>query len=268
MQRIIQNSIVKRLILSLLFLVPFAAAAQQTANELESVVGGRVSVGADWKIAKGLHLGAETELRTADSFSGIRRVQAGVSLSYKISPWLKASAGYLLIENSKDGEWVPRHRVYADLTSTLNAGDWRFALRERVLLTHRDDGNFYQVTPNLFQLKTRLKISYRGFRRVTPYGILEARTVLNDPACSATWNGTAYSDYTFKGYTDTYFNRYRGGLGLEWKLDKKNSIDFYGLLDYCYDKNIDTNVKGTRLKSLTYDQTLRGIIGVGYTFSF
>lgn len=253
----------------LALLIPAAALAQGTVNDPETVFGGRISAGTDWKISKGFHLETEAELRSGDNFSDIDRFQAGASLSYKLAPWLKASAGYVLLVNSKSsGDWVLRHRAYADLTGTFNAGDWRFALRERFLVTHRDDGNFYQTAPNLMQLKTRLKISYRGFRGVTPYGILEARTVLNDPACSATWNGKSYSDYSFKGYTDTYFNRYRGGLGLEWKLDKKHSLDFYGLLDYCYDKNLDVNAKGTKLKSLTYDQTVRGIIGIGYTFSF
>ena len=69
-------------------------------------------------------------------------------------------------------------------------------------------------------------------------------------------------------YTDTYMNRFRGGLGLEWKINKKNSLDFYGLTDYCYDKNIDTNKKGTKLKSLTYDRTLALTAGVAYKFSF
>ena len=96
------------------------------------------------------------------------------------------------------------------------------------------------------------------------------KNIFNDPACTATYNTAtaSYSNYSFTGYTDTYVNRLRGGLGLEWKLNQHNALEFYGLLDYCYDKNIDTNKTGTRLKSLTYDQKLRPTLGVGYKFSF
>ena len=55
---------------------------------------------------------------------------------------------------------------------------------------------------------------------------------------------------------------------MDWKLNKTHSFDFFVLTDYCRDKNIDTNKKGTKLKLLTYDQTLRASIGIGYTFSF
>ena len=53
-----------------------------------------------------------------------------------------------------------------------------------------------------------------------------------------------------------------------YELLTHKSHPVYGLLDYCYDKNIDTNKTGTRLKSLTYDQKLRPTLGVGYKFSF
>ena len=113
-------------------------------------------------------------------------------------------------------------------------------------------------------------MSFKASSALTPYGYIEFRNVLNDPACSATWNtaNQSYSDYSFEGYNDAYLNRVRGSLGVDWKLDKRNSIDFYLLGDYCYDKNIDTNAEGTKLKSLTYDRTFKGWLGIGYKFSF
>ena len=119
-------------------------------------------------------------------------------------------------------------------------------------------------------LKSRFKVSYKGFASVTPYGYVEVRNVFNDPRCSATWStaSQAYTDYSFKGYSDAYVNRIRGSLGLEWKLSKQHALDFYVLGDYCYDKNIDTNSSGTKLKSLTYDQAFNMALCIGYQFSF
>ena len=105
---------------------------------------------------------------------------------------------------------------------------------------------------------------------MTPYGYVELRNVFNDPSCTATWNAStqSYSDYSFGGYNDAYFNRLRGSLGVEWKLNPRNSFDFFVLGDYCRDKEIDTNKEGTKLKSLTYDRKFNTSIGIGYKFSF
>ena len=58
------------------------------------------------------------------------------------------------------------------------------------------------------------------------------------------------------------------GTRLEWALSKQHALDFYLLGDYCYEKNIDTNSSGTKLKSLTYDQAFNMALCVGYQFSF
>ena len=105
---------------------------------------------------------------------------------------------------------------------------------------------------------------------MTPYGYVELRNVFNDPSCKAVWStvSLAYSEYEFGGYNDAYVNRVRGCLGTEWKLDKKNALDLFLLADYCYDKNLDVNSSKTRLKSLTWDRSMKFSLGVGYTFSF
>ena len=262
----------KGLVISALMLsclMPAALLAQGTDNALETDLGGRLSVELDRKIKKGVHVVADAEMRLSDNFSQMGRYQAGLGMSYKVNDWLKTQAGYVLIETmNSSGEWKPRHRVYLDLTGTLKTGDWRFSLKERLQLTHRIGINIYQTTPNALSLKSRVKAEYKGFSNVDPYLFVELRTALNDPACSASWDGSTYSDYTFKGYSDINLNRVRGALGIEWKIDKKNSVDFVTMLDYCHDKKIDTNSSGTKLKSLTFDRTIMPQFGISYKFSF
>ena len=250
-------------------LVPSLAKAQGTVNDLETELRGRITVEGDWKISKGLHLSLEAEGRFTDNFSSFSRAQTGLGISYKLNKNLKIGGGYLFMENkNSSAEWKTRHRLYLDAAYGFRSGDWRFSLKERLQMTHRDGVNAYQTTPNALALKSRFKVQYKGMAALDPYAFVEARLNLNAPACSATWNGSSYSDYSFLGYTDTYFNRLRGGIGLEWKADKKNSFDFYFMTDYCYDKEIDTNKEGTKLKSLVYEQTLAPTIGVAYKFSF
>lgn len=261
----------KKVVGLMIALFPVLGFAQGTVNDLETDLGARVNVSVNKKIAKGFHVVAEGEFRLSDNFSSLGRYQAGIGLTYKISPVFKVGAGYQLIEKlNSDAEWKPRHRFYADASATLSAGDWRFSLKERLQLTHRQVNNPYQNNPNSLALKSRIKVSYKGFSSVTPYGYVEVRNVFNDPACSATWSSAsqAYTDYSFKGYTDAYVNRVRGSLGAEWKLTKNHALDFYILGDYGYDKNIDTNASGTKLKSLTYDPSFKTSFCVGYQFSF
>ncbi|MBR0532535.1 MAG: DUF2490 domain-containing protein [Bacteroidales bacterium] len=261
----------KRIICLLAVLLPVAGFAQGTVNDLETDFGARFGVSFNKKIVKGFHVVADGEIRLSDDFSSLGRYQAGLGLSYKINPVVKVGAGYQFIEKmNSSSEWKPRHRFYADGTATLKAGFWSFSLKERLQLTSREVNNVYQNNPNSLMLKSRFKVSYKGFASLTPYGYVEVRNVLNDPACSATWSTTsqAYGDYSFLGYKDAYVNRVRGSLGTEWKLSKRHSIDFYILGDYCYDKNIDTNSGGTKLKSLTYDQAFNTAFCVGYQFSF
>lgn len=261
----------KKLFSLLMALLPLVASAQGTVNDLETDFGARVGVSVDKKIIKGLHVAAEGEFHLSDNFSSLGRYQVGLGVSYKISQVFKVGAGYLFIEKlNSSSEWKPRHRFYADASATLRAGYWRFSLKERLQLTHRDVNNVFQSNPNSLTLKSRIKVSYKGFASVTPYGYVELRNVFNDPACSATWStaSLAYTDYSFKGYTDAYLNRVRGSLGLEWKLSRQHALDFYVLADYCYDKEIDTNSSGTKLKSLTYDQAFNTSFCVGYQFSF
>ena len=255
----------------LIAVVPALASAQGTVNDLEQDFGARASLSLDKKLAKGLHLTATGEARMSDNFATFGRYQAGIGLSYKVNRNFKFGAGYIFIEKlNSDNEWKPRHRVYGDATVSLRAGDWRFSVKERLQLTHRDVNNTFQNNPNSVTLKSRVKISYKGHPSITPYGYVELRNVFNDPACSATWNTSSltYTDYVFNGYTDGYVNRLRGSLGAEWKLSKQHALDLFVLTDYCYDKEVDTNAEGTKLKSLTYDQAFNVGLGIGYTFSF
>ena len=261
-----------------LFIIPlllsaiFPLRAQGTLNELENDFSTRTSIALDKKLAKGLHLEAEYELRTENQLSKIDRHQISLGVSYKFTDWLKGGLSYTFFDRyGTNAGWQPRHRLSGSLTFGYRVGDWRFSLREMVQLTHKtEDINPYQEVRNQTTLKSRFKIQYKGFANVEPYAFFDLKTVLNDPACAATWNTTnsSYTAYSFTGYTDTYITRYRGGLGLEWKISPQHTLNFYGLFDYNYEKNLDTNKEGTRLKSLTYDRKFNTTLGVGYTFSF
>ena len=260
------------LILTAILLLPLGAGAQ-TAMEW----GTRVSAEANYKIAKGVHLYAEEELRTSNAtFDNVRTT---LGFTYKPVKAVKMGVGYTLINARKQstGEFkAPRHRLFADLSGTLRAGYLQFTLKERFQVTHRTGSfNAYENTPNAMALKSRLTVKYTYWRVTEPYLSFEVRTALNDPWGSVTgpakWNskGTkAYYDYTHMGYTHVYNNRYRGELGVNFELDKSHALKPYVLLDYCTDYDLDINAEGNHLMSAAYTDVLCLSVGLNYVFSF
>ena len=270
-------------ILILLAAIPFGTRAQ-TDVDLDPEIGGRLSIGLDKKIVKGLHLSLEEELRWDDNFSSFNRLHTTAALQYKVLPYLKVGVGYALINpySSSSGAFKDtRHRLMLDATGTVRFGLWQLSLKERFQITHRTgDFNIYQNPTNLMALKSRLTLKYKGFQRWTPYVYFELRNTLNAPVISALYNSTygVYMTYSgsstgeagwfLEGFDGCYVNRLRGSLGTEYKIDRHNTLNLYVLLDHVSDKVVDANASGTKLKSYTHEQGFVGQIGVAYEYSF
>ncbi|MBQ8047374.1 MAG: DUF2490 domain-containing protein [Prevotella sp.] len=150
----------QRFILSLLALMTLPLAAFSQSDD----TGFWLSAGVDKKITKKWTVGMEAELRTRDDFATMDRLSLGLSSSYKITKWLKASAGYTLLHDpnterisyyeegdkkvlqevvsvgdpKKLGTYAGlRHRVTASLTGDVNIGKFNVSLRERWQYTYR-----------------------------------------------------------------------------------------------------------------------------------
>ena len=261
------------LIIWALTLLPLAASAQ-TVSDMTTDFQSRTSISADWKIVKGLHLEGEYELRTRDNFSSISSHRASLGLSYKMKSGLKAGVEYTYIHHHKAnaGTWAPRHRVSASLGYTFKSGDWRFGLKEQLRLTHKADANECEEPVDAYTLNSRFKVSYKGFDKIEPYVFVEGRNLLNAALVNATYSTASgnWANYSFGGYgfTKPYFNRVRGAIGLEWELNKHNTLDICLMEDYCYVRSIDVSKDRTTLKSFSLDPSLDTILSLGYKFSF
>ena len=267
----------------ILTLIPLTSKAQ-TDVDLDPEFGGRVSVGIDKKIVKGLHLSLEEEIRIDNNFSSFNRFHTTAALHYKVLPYLKVGVGYALINpysSNNNAFKNARHRLMFDATGTLKFGLWQLSLKERFQITHRTgDFNIYQNPANLMALKSRLTLKYKGLQRWTPYAYIELRNTLNAPVVNALYNST-YNVYMtttgsitgeagwfLDGFSGCYVNRLRGSLGAEYKIDRRNSLNFYILLDHVSDKVVDANASGTKLKSYTREQGFAAHLGAAYEYSF
>ena len=260
----------------------FPSLKAQTDVDLDPEVGGRLSVSVDKKLARGLHISLEEEIRMDNNFGSFDRFHTTLGLSYKVNDYLKLGVGYAMINpySSSDGAFKSsRHRLMLDATGSLRFGDWRLSLRERFQATYRSgDMNEYQNPRTALTLKSRLKLSYKGLRRLEPYAYVELRNTLNAPVISASYDGTNYltsalSQYGEAGWfidswTGMYVNRVRGSIGFEYRLSKASRIDISLLADRIVDKVVDANAEGTKLKSYTRETGFVGWINIGYSYSF
>lgn len=255
------------LILLAVLLLPFAAGAQEFA--------GRASVGVDYKVFKGFHLGAEQEFRTNDSFSGVGSLRTSVSVSYKPVKYVKFGLGYTFIEPWKvdkelsdgtlyTGFWAPKHRLSADVAGNIRLGYVQLSLKEKVQMTHNGDSNMntYQAPRNLVQLKSRFTVKYKGWRAVEPLAAFELRTCLN-----GAWGSVSDNKFVLEGYNHIYNDRYRVNLEADIKLGKHHTLTPYVLLDYITEYEIDTTKKG-KFKSAAYTDVFRTSLGIAYVFDF
>lgn len=260
----------------------FQGLKAQTDVDLDSEFGGRLSVSIDKKLARGLHVSLEEEIRMDNNFGSFDRFHTTLGLSYKVSDYLKLGVGYAMINpysSSNSTFKSSRHRLMLDATGSLRFGDWRLSLRERFQATYRSgDMNEYQNPRTALTLKSRLKLSYKGLRRIEPYAYVELRNTLNAPVISASYDGTNYltsalSQYGEAGWfidswSGVYVNRVRGSVGFDYRLSKASSIDVSLMADRIMDKIVDANAEGTKLKSYTRETGFVGWINIGYSYSF
>ena len=122
-----------------------AAALHATAQSEGGMV---LSAEAEKKIDKNLSVNVEADLRTRNDFKTLDRWSIGIGASYKLTSWLKADAGYILLDQNNrekityedDGDynhlrpsyWSIKHRVYAGLTGSYKFSNGiKLSLRER-----------------------------------------------------------------------------------------------------------------------------------------
>jgi len=272
-----------------LLLVAFLACpvALNAGDDDSDGFGARFSAEADYRISRGFHLSVSEEIRLGGR-NIMDRSHTQLGISYKINDYLKVGGAYTAIAAYKDDvtilednstmtrywyDW--RHRVSGYVMGSFKAGQWKFSLRERIQGTYRTrELNNLQDPQMEWVLRSRLKVAYKC-RTVPlePYAYFEPRLVLNGAKWSEESVTPEFENAVFLGHKDVYFNRLRGAVGVEWRLARRHSLDFYCLYDRLRDKEIDArkegSEKGETLKAQTFFVTGNRVsVGVGYKFSF
>jgi len=196
----------------------------------------------------GLKLTLEEELRSAPS----HRSHTTISLGYTPIEYLSLSAGYVLKLYGNQG-WSDvnkflRHRVNIDATGQFTVGQWKLSLRERLMLDARaDDIDLREKNRVDYVLRSRLQASYSIPNH--PLSIVAKMELFN------TLNAK---------YFGQYINEMRPEIGLQWKINKKNTLNAAYRYNYVYSRDID--ILDNFDIHLTHTYTHKHIILLTYKF--
>ena len=179
-------------------------ALMSMSAQAQSEGGLFLEAAAEKKINKQLNVSLETDFRTRNNFKTVDRWSVGLTADYKLTKWLKATAGYKLLNtnfrehitmntsvlynNWRPSYWGTRHRFYASLMGSYKfSNNLKLSLRERWQYTYSpektverwdfDDEAWEDKVRSgagRNQLRSRFEVSYDRKRAFfTPYASIE-----------------------------------------------------------------------------------------------
>lgn len=209
----------------------------------------------------GLSLTFEEEIRSAPS----HRAHTTIALGYTPIQYLNIYAGYTLKLYGNQGWTDPnkylQHRANILLTGQIKLGQWNLSLREGVML----DGRTGQVDKRIknqvdFTLRSRLQAVYSIPE--TPLGIVAKFEILN------TLNApTEYISQVSNIKYGQYISELRPEAGVQWKINKQNSLTLTYRYNYLYDRgiSIDDTIGNV---TITNKYTTKHLILLAYKFGW
>ena len=254
----------KHLPILLLSLFPATLFAQANiSEETTSKQSAEVHVIASFvkSFDHGLKLTLEEEIRSIPS----HRAHTTISLAYTPIEYLSMSAGYVLKLYGNQGWDDPnkflRHRVNIDATGQVTLGQWKLSLRERLMLDARaDEIDLREKNRVDYTLRSRLQASYSiPNQPLSIVAKVEMFNTLNAPV-------EYINSLSLSQRYGQYINEWRPELGLQWKVDKKNTINVAYRYNYIYSRDIDIATSGD--VALTHAYTHKHVILLTYKFDW
>ena len=254
----------KHLPILLLSLFPATLFAQANiSEETTSKQSAEVHVIASFvkSFDHGLKLTLEEEIRSIPS----HRAHTTISLAYTPIEYLSMSAGYVLKLYGNQGWDDPnkflRYRVNIDATGQVTLGQWKLSLRERLMLDARaDEIDLREKNRVDYTLRSRLQASYSiPNQPLSIVAKVEMFNTLNAPV-------EYINSLSLSQQYGQYINEWRPELGLQWKVDKKNTINVAYRYNYIYSRDIDIATSGD--VALTHAYTHKHVILLTYKFDW
>lgn len=205
--------------------------------------------------------------------SSFERSYTTLQLAYSPISYFKIDAGYTMkIYGTKgydDVNEFMRHRVFFTATGSVKFGIVKLYLRERALCDMRTDSvNLDEKNRYGWLLKSRLGAEFTiNGQPIKPYLWVELVNTLNVPDFQK-----YYKDNNPTNVGTQYISSVRASAGVKWRLNRRNTLNFYYRFSEDYDRDININkgaYTGKKIKiRLTEERTFLHAIGVTYEFGW
>ena len=210
----------------------------------------------------GLSLTLEEEIRSAPT----HRSHTTVALGYAPIEYFNIYAGYTVKLYGNQGWTNPnkfiRHRANVLLTGQVKLGQWNLSLREGVMLDARaDEIDTREKNVVDFTLRSRLQAVYSIPK--TPLGIVAKFELLNTLNAPVDYiNSLSPIANSPSPHYGEYISELRPELGLQWKIDKKNTLSLAYRYNYIYGRDI--NILDSGDVELSHNYTDKHLILLSY----
>lgn len=198
----------------------------------------------------GLKLTLEEEIRSAPA----HRAHTTIGIAYTPVQYISLSAAYVLKLYGDKGWDNPneflRHRVNIDATGQVSLGQWKLSLRERLMLdAQAGEINLQEKNRVDYILRSRLQAQYSiPNKPLSIIGKMEIFNTLNAKMCGQ------------------YVSELRPEIGLQWKVDKNNTLNLAYRYNYVYSRNIHILDSGNL--TLEHEYKYKHIILLTYKFDY
>lgn len=190
----------------LLLLFVFAGNLSAQTTDFGLVVG----AGYSGKIVKGLGYSVEGEVKTCNNFIGFNRFKADAGIDYSfLKKRLKVGAEFDYILKNQEDFLENRYRVSGVLTYAERIKNFKISYRAKFQSTFFDDNHSYNKFNPKNYIRNRLQIEYKFFSK--PISI---------------YASTEFFLRLYK-YDARFIDNWRTIVGVTYRIDKNNSIDFY-----------------------------------------
>lgn len=167
---------------------------------------------------KKINLVIDQEFRLKENYQRINLFYTNIGIDYKLSKFLKISTTYRNIQKKRlDETYSFRHRLLLDVTAKKKLQKFTLSERVRYQIEVKDlyTSKKGKLPEQFLRFKTDLK--FAANEKVIPYFSCELRYQIRDPR----GDGSRYNEA---------FHRVRNVLGIEYQINKKNSVNLYYLI--------------------------------------
>jgi len=189
-------------------------------------------VNAEFAVKKKLEIDLSTMIRTFSNASKMEEAYLEGGITYKFNKYLSVTGGYRFTENiEKDSKFHIRHKWLADIKGKGELGNFSFSGRFR------------------FQRQDKTYITDANDEIPDYHGRIKFKSIFKTPSFPINPYISFETFIRMFEASEKRFDKYRLGFGLEYKINKNNSLE----AGYLFERDYLPHLSNMHITSVSYN---------------